>query len=917
MGRHRKGADLSDAESTVGAEEASIAEPRVRQQAPRRRRRLTFVWLVPVVAVAAALWFLWQDRQDAGAVIRIAFEDASGVIAGETELRYRDVAVGRVESVDFTPDLAQVLITVRVVDTVAPYIDDDARFWIVSPEISAQGISGLDTVLSGVYLAASWDLDPEGLVVNHVGEVGQPLGEGSASGLRFTLFSSDRLPSANGPILYRGVEVGEVGAPRLDVSGGTAIAEAVIFAPYDQLVTERTRFWDVSGFDFSIGTSGAALEFDSISSLVSGGVTFDTLVSGGAPAEDGASFRLFGSADEARRAIFSGEGPGEGLRLTAIFEGEVSGLEVGAPVELGGLPIGEVAQVTGVVDRERFGDDRVRLQTVLEIRPTLLSLRGGEDPLEFLADRVEGGLRAQLDSASLFLGGLKVVLEDEPGAEPAVLDLAGAPFPTVPTVVADTEGMGASAESLFNRLGELPFEAILDRALAVIDGAARVANDPALQETPGEILGLVTDLRAVTASEEVQALPERIGRLSQDATLAVGDVRGLLASVREGDGLGRALEAVDAVAAAAQSADTAVEDVPALVEELVAAAEALNALPVPEIGENVRLASEGVAAIAADERLLAAPAALTGTLEEAQGLLAEARAARLVEEIAAAAQAASDASVAAEETVDEFSAAVVGLPALIDELTLFSAELRGLPLDTAVVQAEALLASVDAVVDQQAVRDLPVTLEGALDDLRAVTAELRAAGAVERLNEVLDAAANAAASVEAAAGGAPEVIENLRLLSEEAAEIPLEELVARTSALIATAEGVLQSPGVEQIPENLNGALAQVNLALEELREGGTVENVNALLASGRRAADGVAGAADDLPTVLAGVSELLTRADGVLSTAGTTLGAYGEGGQANRELLQALRDVQGAADALTSLARAIERRPNSLLLGR
>lgn len=872
---------------------------------------------MPVVAVAAALWFLWQDRQDRGAVIQIAFDDASGVTAGETELRYRDVAVGRVEEVGFTPDLAQVLVTARIVESVAPYVDDDARFWIVSPEISTQGISGLDTVLSGVYVAAGWDLDPEGLVFDHTGEVGQPLGEGAASGLRFTLFSSDRLPAANGPILYRGVEVGAVGAPRLDVSGGTAIAEAVIFAPYDQLVTERTRFWDVSGFDFSIGTSGAALEFDSISSLVSGGVTFDTLVSGGAPAADGTSFRLFGSAAEARRAVFSGEEPGQGLRLSAVFEGEVSGLEVGAPVELGGLPIGEVTQVTGLVDPERFGDDRVRLRTVLEIRPSLLSLPEGEDPLEFLAERVDGGLRGRLESASLFLGGLKVVLEDVPDAEPAVLDPTGLPFPTVPTVVSDAEGMGDSAASLFNRIGELPFEAILDRGLAVIDGAARVTNDPALQDTPEAVLGLVNDLRAVTASDEVQALPGRIGRLSQDATLAVGDVRGLLAAVREGDGLGRALAAVDAVAAAADSADTAVEDVPALVAELVAASEALNALPIPEIGENVRAASAEVAALAADERLAAAPDALTGALEEASAILADARAIGLITEIAEAAQAAEEASDAAEETADEVSEALIGVPVLIEELTLFSQELRELPIDTALMQAETLLASVDAVVDQQAVRDLPVTLEGALDDLRAVTAELRAAGAVQRLSEVLDAAASAAASVEEAAQGAPEVVENLRLLSEEAAELPLEELITRTSALIATAEGVLQAPGVEDIPANLNEALTQVNLALEALREGGTVENVNALLASGRQAADGIATAADELPEVLTRVSALLTRADAVLSTAGTTIDAYGAEGQANRELLQALRDVQDAADALASLARAIERRPNSLLLGR
>ena len=895
-----------------------IAEPRLREPAPKRRRRLTVVWLVPVAAILAAIWFLWQDRQDRGSLIQIAFEEAEGVTAGETELRYRDVAVGRVEEVGFTADLSQVLVTARVTEPIAPYIDNDARFWVVAPEVSARGISGLDTVLSGVYVAGSWDLEPEGLIVDHVGEAGQPIGQEEQGGLRFTLFSSDRLPASNAPILYRGVEVGEVGPPRLDVSGGTAIAEAVVYPPYDQLVTQRTRFWDTSGFDFTIGPSGAALEFDSVSALISGAVTFDTLVSGGAPAESGTAFRLFDGEDAARRSIFQGDEPGLGLRLTSIFEGEVSGLEVGAPVELGGFPIGEVTQVLGLVDRERFGDDRVRLQTVLELRPSLLSLNAGDgDPLEFLATRVEDGLRARLASASLLTGGLKVVLEEVEGAAPAALDREGLPFPALPAVPAENENVGASAASLFNRISDLPFEQILAGAAATIDGAARVTNDPALQDLPEEVLGLFEDLRAVTGSDPVQALPGRIDRLSQDATLAVGDVRGLLAAVREGDGLGRALAAVDAVAAAAGSADTAVEDIPALVDQLVLAAESLNALPIPQIGENVRLASEGIAGIATDERLAAAPEALTGTLEEAAAILAEARAINLMTEIAEAAQAAEEASDAAEETADEVTEALAGVPALIDELTLFSQDLRALPLDEALVRAESLLGSIDAVVDQQAVRDLPVTLEGALDDLRAVTAELRAAGAVERLSEVLDAAASAAASVEEAAAGTPELIENLRQLSEEARDLPLEALTTRVTSLVETAEGVLQAPGVENIPENLNGALAQLNLALAELREGGTVENVNALLASGRRAADGVAQATDQLPALLTRITGLLTRAQGTLDTASATLGAYGSTSDANRELLQALRDVQDAADALASLARAIERRPNSLLLGR
>lgn len=131
--------------------------------APRKSlfRNLSFVWLVPLVALGVSLGIAWQNYADRGTLIEIAFRNASGVVAGETTLRYRDVVVGTVEDVRFTSDLGQVLVYVRVDNDVAPFIDDEATFWVVRPEVSARGISGLSTVLSGVYIEGAWDNMPD------------------------------------------------------------------------------------------------------------------------------------------------------------------------------------------------------------------------------------------------------------------------------------------------------------------------------------------------------------------------------------------------------------------------------------------------------------------------------------------------------------------------------------------------------------------------------------------------------------------------------------------------------------------------------------------------------------------------------------------------------------------------------------
>jgi len=97
---------------------------------------------------------------------------------------------------------------------------------------------------------------------------------------------------------------------------------------------------------------------------------------------------------------------------------------------------------------------------------------------------------------------------------------------------------------------------------------------------------------------------------------------------------------------------------------------------------------------------------------------------------------------------------------------------------------------------------------------------------------------------------------------------------------------------------------------LQELREGGAIENVNQTLASARNAADNIAVSAKDLPQIVDRLSALFDQAS-------RTIEGYDEGEKISRSAQETMRDIQKAADALASLAKTIERNPNSLLLGR
>ena len=174
----------------------------------------------------------------------------------------------------------------------------------------------------------------------------------------------------------------------------------------------------------------------------------------------------------------------------------------------------------------------------------------------------------------------------------------------------------------------------------------------------------------------------------------------------------------------------------------------------------------------------------------------------------------------------------------------------------------------------------------------------------------MDDASEAAGSVTSSVEGVPELITQLQSVAAKAESLQFQELFNELTALTKSADAVIGTDDAIALPGALKNALDEVNYTLQTLREGGAVENVNRTLESARTAADNIAITAKDLPQVI----ERLTR---LFAQAGRTIEGYDKGDEISRSAQEALRDIQKAADALTSLARTIERNPNSLLLGR
>ena len=240
-------------------------------------RGISIVWLVPIVAAAIGIWLAYTTFQERGPTITITFASAAGLEAGKTLIKYKDVEVGTVQSVRLSEDLQRIVVTAEMAKEVEPYMTDGTRFWVVSPRVSAGGVSGLGTLLSGVYIGA--DLHPGNGTSEFVGLTDPPIITSDTPGRHYMLRATTRGSIERGsPVYFRGIDVGQVVDYALADDNQNLDVQVFVQTPHDQLVHDNSRFWNAGGFRASLTASGVQVETESVQSLLSGGIAFDTPV---------------------------------------------------------------------------------------------------------------------------------------------------------------------------------------------------------------------------------------------------------------------------------------------------------------------------------------------------------------------------------------------------------------------------------------------------------------------------------------------------------------------------------------------------------------------------------------------------------------------------------------------------------------
>ena len=483
---------------------------------PKKRTRLSLVWVIPIVAAAAGVWIAVTKIMDKGPEITIVFSSAEGLVANKTKIDYNGLDIGTVTSIKLAEDHKHVIATAAMHPKTKEFLVKDVKFWVVKPRMSGLNITGLGTLISGNYIGVQMGESKES--ERHFVALESPPLTGDVPGKIFMLKTPELGSLGVGtPIYYRELQAGQVVSYELDTNGGFLNVAIFVESPYDHFVTQDTRFWQASGIDVSLTANGLHVQTESVMSILAGGIAFENPISDAPqmPAEANTGFTLF----DKRTTAFQPP-PVDPRTYLLVFKQSVRGLSVGAPVELGGVNVGEVTQISPQFDANKM---EFTVPVTIQVDPQRFGVKflGWDTDKDTLVIRkkimdslVAHGLRAELKTGNLLSGSLLVSLSIVPDAPPATLDWSQNPV-EIPTVSGGVEAIEDSVAGLLKNLDKT----VVDTRGTLTNVDSLIAN---LDKTLGATRGTLTNADTLLNNAGTMIAPDSVMNAELNALLLQG-----------------------------------------------------------------------------------------------------------------------------------------------------------------------------------------------------------------------------------------------------------------------------------------------------------------------------------------------------------------------------------------------------------
>ncbi len=507
-----------------------------------RRRKLPLVWIIPIVAALIGGYLAVKAILEKGPTATITFVTAEGIEAGKTKILYRNVEIGQINDIGVSEDDKHVIATAEFKKSATKFLVKDTRFWVVRPRVGAGGVSGLGTLFSGAYLGVDLGKSTEPQRA-FTGLEAPPIVTVDSPGRQFILHSASGIGSleAGSPVYFRHIQVGQIAEYKLDADGKGVKLWVVVFSPYERYVTTNTRFWNASGVDMTVNADGLRVQTESVASIIAGGIAFeDPPDATAAPvAEADATFDLATDRVQAMKRPDN-----QVTNFVMYFDSSLRGLSPGAPIDFGGLIVGEVKQIDLEYDPDT---KRLRFPVTVEVYPDRLRarLRKGAPPIptpgaagHFLEDLVAQGYRAQLRTGNILTGQLYVAFDRFPNAVKATVNRSTTPA-EIPTTPGTLQELAGAVSQIAAKIEKLPLEELTTDAHQALQtlNSTLASVDQLVKKIDGDVTPEVQ-----TVLQDAHRTLETAGRTLQSDSPTLIDLRQAMSE------LTRAAEAVRVLA---------------------------------------------------------------------------------------------------------------------------------------------------------------------------------------------------------------------------------------------------------------------------------------------------------------------------------------------------------------------------------
>ena len=430
---------------------------------------LSPAWLIPIIALILASWLIYKDFESKGLIITIQFDSADGLEAGQTKIKLKNVDLGTVEKIHLSEDLEKVIVSARLPSRAKDYINENTIFWVERARVDTSGVSGLGTLLSGAYIGVKTEVDGSKFKSDFIGLDAAPIDAGYESGTYVDLVSQkvDGM-TVGAPVYYRSVKVGAIEKVELSKDFQYVDLRVFVFAPYDELLNKSTKFWRVSGFEARISAEGVDFSVNSLQTMLTGAVAFDSNVKSVQQKGDeyfglNSEYVLHNSFEDTYKSTsFNKE------YFLLYFDQSIRGLNIGAPVDFRGVNIGRVRNIL----TQKDSDNVISFPVEIEIEPERIGSEVFENQQSNEAKSaykalIKRGLRAKLESGSIVTGQLLISFDFHSDQDEEQL-LYKDGLPILPTMPGGISEITSNINQLLTNLNTLDFAKINEDLTATL-----------------------------------------------------------------------------------------------------------------------------------------------------------------------------------------------------------------------------------------------------------------------------------------------------------------------------------------------------------------------------------------------------------------------------------------------------------------